>query len=75
MGGSPLEGQYSDISPSEGGITEGIAEGIYGRVDVTKTVGDVPHHLRDDLVALGWSEDAFHYGQYVVWSPREYKDQ
>ena len=75
MRGSPLEGQNPDVSPPEGGVTQSIAEGVDGRVDVAETVSDVPHHLRDDFVALSGSEDALHHCQHVVWSPGEYEDQ
>ena len=37
--------------------------------------GDVPQHLRDDLVALVGSQNAFHDCQDIVRRPGEYEDQ
>ena len=71
---SPLEGQYSDVSPPEGRIAQSIAERIDGGVDIAETVGDVPHHLRDH-VALVLAQDGLHDGQHVVRGPGEDEDQ
>ena len=71
---SPLEGQYSDVSPPEGRIAQSIAERIDGGVDIAETVGDVPHHLRDH-VALVLAQDGLHDGQHVVRGPGQDEDQ
>ena len=71
---SPLEGQYSDVSPPEGRVAQSIAERIDGGVDITETVGDVPHHLRDH-VALVLAQDGLHDGQHVVRGPGQDEDQ
>lgn len=71
---SPLEGQYSDVSPPEGRVAQSIAERIDGGVDIAETVGDVPHHLRDH-VALVLAQDGLHDGQHVVRGPGQDEDQ
>ena len=42
---------------------------------IINLTGDVPQHLRDDLVALVGSQNAFHDCQDIVRRPGEYEDQ
>ena len=48
----PLAGEDAHISFPEGGVTEGVAEGVDGRVDVAEAVGDVPDQLGNELLQI-----------------------
>ena len=52
---SPLEGEYSDVGPSEGGVAQGVAEGVDGGVDVTEAVGKHPdkgwNHVLNQIIS------------------------
>ena len=45
----PFESKYTNISSSESCVAQSIAEGVDSGVNVTQAVGDIPHHLRDNL--------------------------
>ena len=61
--GPPLESEYSNVSPSEGRVAQGVAEGVDGGVDVAEAVGDLPHQLGDDAVTLLGPQDPL-YSSY-----------
>ena len=53
--GPPLESEYSNVSPSEGRVAQGVAEGVDGGVDVTEAVGKHPdkgwNHVLNQIIS------------------------
>ena len=52
----PFARQNTDVSTPEGGVAEGVADGIYCAVDVTQIVGKVPQFGRETIVVFAASE-------------------
>jgi len=64
----PFAGEDADVGASKGGIAEGIAHGIYGRVDVAEGIKEIPQLGRYAVRAGGQWLDQH---QNVVRCPRD----
>lgn len=66
----PFAGDNTEISATKWGVTQSIAHGIYGRINVAERVEKVPQFLWDTLCAR---RERFEQNKDIVWRPRNDK--
>lgn len=62
----PLAGENPHVGSPEGSVTQCIAHGVNGAVDITQVIEEVPELLRDALATGG---ERLEKNEDVVWGP------
>jgi len=70
----PFTGEDADVGAPEGSVTQGVADGVDGAVNVAEVVAKVPQFLRKAVVVLA-RRQRFEQNEDVVRCPRQNEGQ